>query len=179
MKEKVQNSVELDIPSRWKRIEAYFIDWMVYFVVLIISRSLVEIHSFLIMIVLFIANLVFIIRSKTSIWNRLVWISALNKNNTSITWWQAILRYFVFNPSFLRLLLFIVIVILAWILMWTIVNKKLHIEDFDTTSSELWIFLVMVIGIIFLFISLIEICFNCPTFIDRLLWIKRVYKKSE
>jgi hypothetical protein len=35
------------------------------------------------------------------------------------------------------------------------------------------------LGLIFLLINIIEIFFKCPTFIDKRLWIKRIYKKSK
>ena len=174
MEKETQNSENLEIPSRWRRFFTYFLDLIINFAVIWLIISI----NIWIMIVIIIANLAFIIYYKTTIWNKIMWIVALNNKNSSINWWQSALRYFVFYPPFLQLILSIVCYLFLAILNIVLINYKLHVYDIDIHPIKMWMIWFIIFGLIFLLINVIELFFKCPTFIDKLLWIKRLYKKS-
>jgi len=172
MEEQTQISENFEIPSRWRRFSVYILD-------LIINITGIWL----------IINLIMIIFKKATLWNKVVWIIALNNKNNPINRWQSLLRYFIFNPAFLALILFS-FKILIWYITpwgWCVVSRDssgLLILDPSCGNEPLrtlidisnWTFIV---GIILYSISVIELFFKCPTFIDKWLWIKRIYKKSK
>ena len=197
MEEQTENSVNLEVPSRWKRFSAYLLDLLINFIVIWIipygiltsdADNIVYIIIIITIIVLIFVYLIFIIRKKTTLWNKSVWIIALNNKNNSINWRQALLRYFIFNPAFLALILILIWFIISlmlylingWCMMHTISSTNIQNPECEkiyfirNTGNRLGFF-----GLIFLLISILEIFFKCPTFIDKWLWIKRIYKKSK
>ena len=164
MEEQVPN-IDLEIPIRWKRFFAYFLD-------LIINITGIWL----------IINLIIIICKKATLWNMLVWIKALDTGDHNINVWKACLRYFVFYSSLFIFLFFIsqalatVFCIPFW--LWTTITCISNNNSFYKIG---WI-VFMIINffiVIFVIINIIEIFFRCPTFIDKRLWIKRVYEKSK
>lgn len=180
MKENNQVTENLETPSRWRRFFAYLLDLVINFLILIFYYFILfnkDCDIYIFIMIILIANLMFFIYYKTTIWNRLVWIFALNKNGKSISWWKSILRYFVFNPPFLQLIFFIVSYLSLAIKMMYISAKDRY--DVDVYPIKMWMLWFTVLGLVLLLINIIELFFKCPTFIDKRLWIKRVHKKSE
>ena len=190
MEEQTQDSVNLEIPSRWRRFSAYLLDFILNIITILIVPSLIitldmERHTLLITVftIIICIYLFFIIYKKTTIWNKLTWIITLNNENNPINCRQSLLRFFIFNPAFLGLVLFLI-----WFSVSLIFysrdncthdpNSPIHcsttIEFINNIAKR-----SCLIGLILLFITLIEFFFKCPTFIDKLLWIKRLYKKSK
>lgn len=164
MKEQTQNSINLEVPSRWKRFSAYLLD-------LIINITGIW----------FIINLIIIFVKKTTLWNILTWIKTIKNNNKTINLQQATLRYFVFYQT-LPLLFF-------WLdMIYTLFWMTNHIciwhwdngSDFcgSNTIGIILSYIFYALSIVCI-INIIELFFKCPTFIDKLLWIKRLYKKSK
>lgn len=204
MEEQTQNYVNLEIPSRWRRLSAYLLDLIINIVVnpaimFIIYRLLhltnldsIWIVFGIVIAITIIINISFIVIKKTTIWNNETWIIALNKNNNPISWWQATLRFFVFNPAFLALISLVIRFLIS--LMLYLINGWCNITMYDIEGNIIqnqdptcviirdirkfanW---SGFFGFILFLISVIEIFFKCPTFIDKLLWIKRIYKKSK
>ena len=192
MEEQTQISENFEIPSRWRRFSAYLLDFLINFIIFwIIPTSILYsntnytflIITAIIVIVFILFYLIFIINKKTTLWNNTVWIIALTNDNKPITGWQAILRYFVFYTPFLTLILFS-----FWFSMWFIrplgwcINIDHVLEPFCGREP---ITTIYNISNRFLNFSLIlcvlnlEIFFKSPTFIDKLLWIRRIYKNNK
>jgi uncharacterized RDD family membrane protein YckC len=203
MEEQNQNSVNLEIPSRWRRFSAYLLDLIINFFVisLLIYLSIIwlvyitswidsinPIMIFISLIIPFTLCILYISKKKTTIWNKSLWIITLNNENNQINWKQALLRYFVFNPSFLALILFDLWLIVG-LLIYTINGwcnlhsyKRPYAEDPTCLQIDFIqniILYAQIITVILLLISIAELFFKCPTFIDKQLWIKRIYKKSK
>lgn len=188
MEEQTEN---FEIPSRWRRFSAYLLDLIINIIILCIIPYVIftltdwNIFSIIIGIILLIFEIILILLERNSIWNELVWIFALNKEDNTISKWQSILRFFIFNPAFLPLLQF---------LIWFLISLMLYMIN-SYSSEDIFIYnlinlktirlfnkisrLIFFIGLILLFINIIEIFFKCPTFIDKRLWIKRFYEKSK
>ena len=197
MEEQTQNSVNLEIPSRWKRFSAYLLDLIINISVVWIipwgmitfdAGNIVCVITMITILVLIFVYLIFIISKKTTIWNNETWIIALNKDNNPMNWWQATLRFFVFNPAFLALILleiWLLISLVIYIIGWYNTVYDIEgpiIQNQDSTWAKIRTIQNFAnwsgfFGFILFLISVIEIFFKCPTFIDKLLWIKRFYKK--
>ena len=186
MEEQTQNSENLEIPSRWRRFSAYLLDlliniilwWVIPYIIFIFTDW--SIVSIIIGLILLAIEIVFIIYERNTTWNELVWIISLNNENNPINRWKSILRNFVFNPAFLSLLLLLIWFLIA-IMLWMI-NSASSENTFVTNPIKLFSTIgnrSSILGLILFFISIIELFFKCPTFIDKLLWIKRFYKKSK
>ena len=162
MEERTKSSVNLETPSRWRRFFAYLLD-------IIINITFIWL----------IANIIIIFVVKTTLWNMIVWIKALDNKNNSANLWQISLRYIVFYQT-LPLFIF------YFSYFYTISRNLTHIRkwcsDLYCGEENILGFVLFCILLIFTIISLvniIEIFFKCPTFIDNRLWIKRIYKKSK
>ena len=169
MKGQTQNSINLEIPSRWRRFSAYLLD-------LIINITIIWL----------IANIIIVFVKKTTLWNIIVWIQCMNKNGIA-TLWQISLRYLIFYQTLP--LLFFFLLFIRWNLYAfnCLYLDKANGFYFDETWSCISLNTILVIlrytfyilTIICTTINIIEIFFKCPTFIDKQLWIKRIYKKSK
>lgn len=204
MEEQTQNSVNLEIPSRWRRFSAYLLDllinivvnptimFIIYWLLRLTNLDSIWIVFGIVIAITIITNVIFIVIKKTTIWSNGTWIIALNKDNNPINWWQATLRFFVFNPAFLALILLLIRFLIFF--MFYLINGWCNItmydmegniiQNQDPTCVTIRNILKFAnwsgdLGLIFLFISIIEIFFKCPTFIDKRLWIKRLYKKNK
>ena len=186
MEEQTQNSENLEIPSRWRRFSAYLLDliiniilwWIIPYIIFIFTDW--SIASVIIGLILLTLEIVFIIYERNTTWNELMWIVALNKENNWISKWQSMLRHFVFNPAFLPLLLFLIWFLIS--LMFYMINSLSNEDMFVPSPIRILKGIGTrsgILGVIFFFLSIIEIFFKCPTFIDKRLWIKRIYKKSK
>jgi len=186
MKEQIQISESFEIPNRRRRFSAYLLDliiniilwWVIPYIVFIFTDW--NIVSVIIGLILLVLEIVLIIYERNTTWNELMWIVALNKENNWISKWQSMLRHFVFNPAFLPLLLFLIwfLISLMFYMINSLSNEDIFVpspirilKGIGTRSS--------ILGLILFFLSIIEIFFKCPTFIDKRLWIKRLYKKSK
>lgn len=204
MEEQTQNSVNLEIPSRWRRFSAYLLDliinivvnpaimFVIYWLLRLTNLDSIWIVFGIVITLTIIINILFIVIKKTTIWNNVAWIIALNKDNNPLSWWQSILRFFIFNPAFLALILLVIRFLIS--LMLYLINGWCNIIMYDMEGNLIenqdptcviirdihkfanW---SGFFGFIIFLISVIEIFFKCPTFIDKLLWIKRFYKKSK
>ncbi len=204
MEEQNQNSVNLEIPSRWRRFSAYLLDliinivvnpaimFVIYWLLRLTNLDSILIVFGIVITLTIIINILFIVIKKTTIWNNVAWIIALNKDNNPLSWWQSILRFFIFNPAFLALILLIIRFLIF--LMLHLINGWCNITMYDMEGNIIqnqdptcviirdilkfanW---SGFLGFILFLMSVIEIFFKCPTFIDKLLWIKRIYKKSK
>ena len=175
-----------EIPSRWRRFSAYLLDLIINIIILCIIPYVIfiftdwNIASIIIGIILLIFEIILIILERNTTWNELVWIFALNKEDDQIRKWQSIIRFFVFNPAFLPLILILIwfLISLIFYMINSLSNEDMFVpspirilKGIGTRSG--------ILGVIFFFLSIIEIFFKCPTFIDKRLWIKRLYKKSK
>ena len=157
MKEQTQDSINLEIPSRWRRFSAYFLD-------LIINITIIWL----------IANIIVIFSAKTTLWNMIVWIQCIGKDGTA-TLWQISLRYLIFYQT-LPLLVYYFCRYYYFATRW-FVKCRDCIEAKDKTNMILWC--ICLVFSVMILINVIEFFFKCPTFIDKRLWIKRIYKKSK
>lgn len=202
MEEQTQNSVNLEIPSRWRRFSAYLLDliinivvnpaiiFVIYWLLCLTNLDSIWVVFGIVIAITIIINILFIVIKKTTIWNNIAWIITLNKDNNPINWWQATLRLLVFNPAFLALILLIIRFLISLMLFndyWCYTRYDMEgniIQNQDPTCVIIrdirkfanW---SGFFGFILFLISVIEIFFKCPTFIDKLLWIKRFHKKSK
>ena len=204
MEEQTQNSVNLEVPSRWRRFSAYCLDLLINLIInsiimiityrLLILTNLgpIEIIFGIVIAITTIFNILFIINKKTTTWNKSVWIISVNNENNPINWRQAVFRYFVFNPAFLALILLLIRFIIS--LMFYLKYGSCYVFTYNIDGSLIQnqdpicetirrirniVNRLCNFSLIFLLISIIEIFFKCPTFIDKRLWIKRIYKKSK
>lgn len=186
MKEQIQISENFEIPNRRRRFSAYLLDlfiniilwWVIPYIVFILTDW--NIVSVIIGLILLVLEIVLIIYERNTTWNELMWIVALNKENNWISKWQSMLRHFVFNPAFLPLLLFLIWFLIS--LMFYMINSLSNEDMFVPSPIRILKGIGTrsgILGVIFFFLSIIEIFFKCPTFIDKRLWIKRIYKKSK
>ena len=186
MEEQNQDPVNFEIPSRWRRFSAYLLDliiniilwWVIPYIIFIFTDW--SIVSIIIGLILLALEIAFIIYERNTTWNELVWIISLNNENNPINRWKSILRNFVFNPAFLSLLLLLIWFLIA--LMLYMINSASSENTFVTNPIKLFSTFgnrSSILGLILFFISIIELFFKCPTFIDKRLWIKRLYKKNK
>ncbi len=167
MKKRSKDSINLEIPSRWKRISAFLLD--LFFTISIIGCLI---------------NLIFILSDKKdSLWNTIFWIKLLNNGGNKITNKQRIIRYLLIFPTSISFSLIIYIFMMLLCIPISILDS---FSDYNNWGSGLtedfllcWVFLVLIFIIIVLIINIIEIFQPSPTFIDKRLWIKRIYKKSK
>jgi hypothetical protein len=162
MEEQTEN---FEIPSRRRRFSAYLLD-------LIINFSLIWL----------IINLIIIATKKSCLWNIIVWIKAIDNNNNPLNLWKALLRFWIFYST-ISILLFFIFQLLSvrfclpfW--YWTTFSCLMD-NDSQTEIIAIITFILWKIIFIPYIINLIEIFFKCPTFIDKRLWIKRIYNKSK
>lgn len=200
MKEQTQSSVNLEIPSRWRRFYAYLLDlliniiiwWVIPYIIFIFTSW--SIASIIIGLILLALGIVFIIYERNTTWNELVWIISLNNENNPISRCKSMLRNFVFNPAYLPLLLFF---ICLWtsLVLYMVNSYDTYSIAYDDDYEESFFYnsftynlirffnkiswWMLFIGLALLFLNIVEIFFRCPTFIDKRLWIKRFYKKSK
>ena len=185
MEEQTPN-IDFKVPSRWRRFSAYLLDliiniilwWVIPYIVFIMTDW--SIASVIIGLILLTLEIVFIIYERNTTWNELVWIMSLNNENNLISRRKSILRHFIFNPAFLSLLLFLIWFLIS--LMLYMINSLYYEGMFVPTPIRILKGIgnrSSILGLILFFISIIEIFFKCPTFIDKRLWIKRFYKKSK
>lgn len=181
MEGQTQISENFEIPSRRKRFSAYLFDILINIIVIAIYLFTwmlgIDLINLLIIVVRIITNLIIIFYKKSTLWNIKGWIIAMNKTNNSITLRQAFLRYLIFYPT-IPLLFIHISLFLDYL---EIINNDAVIlapswSDYSSNSSTGNIIFNIISSLIVL-INLIEIFFKCPTFIDKRLWIKRVYKK--
>jgi len=164
MEEQTQNPANLEIPSRWRRVFAYLLDFIIN-----------------ITVIWFIINLIIILIRKTTLWAMIVWINAINNESKRINLWKALLRYFIFYSTLL-FIAYILWYIISY--MFRLVPESCNLEypsDFCQMGHRVWKIynVIFIISSIPCFINILEIFFKCPTFIDKRLWIKRIYKKSK
>ena len=162
MTEQTQDSINLEIPSRWRRFFAYFLD-------LVINITIIWL----------ITNIIVIFVAKTTLWNMLVKIKALDTKDQDINIWKACLRYLVFysNSIFFIILYYIykILSLIFWVYFWT----TEVLQDYDNLFIILIFRVFIIVFTISVIVNIIELFFKCPTFIDKRLWIKRFYKKSK
>ena len=197
MEEQTQNSENLEIPSRWKRFSAFLLNLLINLTIILFIPLLIIIGenyatSLIIVIILAILEIILISYEWTTSWYKSAWIITLyNGKNNMICWFQAILRHFVFNPAFLPIILLSTQLIIFLMFfntihcdgIYDIYNNKIIYNENPICGIEWTLENIAnrsgIIGLILLFISIIEIFFKCPTFIDKLIWVKRFYKKSK
>lgn len=163
MEEQTQNSENLEIPSRWRRFFAYLLD-------LIINITLIW----------FFINLIIIFSKKTTLWNIIVWIKTTDNNIDQLPLRKALIRFWFFYSTFL-LLLYFILSILSYYFTLPLGITRNCIPENDIFCKINWMMYLIknFIIITILIVNIIEIFFKCPTFIDKRLWIKRIYKKSK
>ena len=158
MKQQNQSSVNLEIPSRRRRIFAYLLD-------LIINITIIWL----------IANIIIIFVEKNTLWNMLVWIKTLNNKYNSANIWQISLRYLIIYQTipllvyyFCRYYYFI-----SWasVKCWNCYGEE--------NRMRMFLLYICLSFSVLILINIIELFFKCPTFIDKRLWIRRIYKKSK
>ena len=153
-----------EIPSRWRRFSAYLLD-------LIINITIIWL----------IINLIIILIRKTTLWAMIVWINAINNESKRINLWKALLRYLIFYSTLLFIAYILWYIISYMFRLVPEICSTEHPSDFCQMKYTVW----KILNIIFIlfsipcFINIIEIFSKCPTFIDKRLWIKRIYKKSK
>ena len=165
-KEPRKITTDLEIPSKLRRISAFLLD--VFFTITIVGC---------------VMNLIFILLQKESLWNTILWIKSLDNDGNKITNKQRIIRYSLTFPTSISLSFFIYIFIIILSIPISIIDS---FSDYNNWGSGLtedffwtcWI-LIVILFVTVLIINIIEIFQACPTFIDKLLWIKRLYKKSK
>ena len=157
MEGQTQISKSFEIPSRWRRFSAYLLD-------LLINITLIWL----------IANIIVIFSAKTTLWNMIVWIQCIGKDGTA-TLWQISLRYLIFYQT-LPLLVYYFCRYYYFVTRW-FVKCRDCIEAKDKTNMILWC--ICLVFSVMILINVIEFFFKCPTFIDKRLWIKRIYKKNK
>ena len=165
-KEPTKINTDLEIPSKLRRISAFLLD--VFFTITIVGC---------------IINLIFILLQKESLWNIITWIKTLNNDESKITNKQRIIRYSLIFPTSISLSFFIYIfMIILCIPIW-IIDAFSNYNNWGSGLTEdfFWIcwILILILIVTILIINIIEIFQICPTFIDKRLWIKRLYKKSK
>ncbi len=183
MEEQNQNSVNLEIPSRWRRFSAYLFDILINIIVIAIYLFTwilgIDLVNLPIIIVRIITNLIIIFYKKSTLWNIREWIIAINKTNNPINLQQTFFRYLIFYPT-IPLLFIHISLFLDYL---EILNNDIVILEpswIDNNSSYSTGNLIFnILSALIVLINIIEIFFKCPTFIDKLLWIKRIYKKSK
>ena len=181
MEEQTQNSVNLEIPSRWRRFSAYLLDLLInwriipYIIFLFTDWIIVSILATGLPIIWLFTNIILIFVEKTTLWNMLVWIKTLNNKNNSANLRQALLRYLIFYQT-LPLLVYYFCQY-YYIVKWGFVKCWDCIESINRTRMILWC--ICLVFSVMILINVIEFFFKCPTFIDKLLWIKRFYKKNK
>ena len=181
MKGQTQNSINLEIPSRWRRFSAYLLDlrinWRIipYIIFLFTDWIIVSILATGLPIIWLFTNIILIFVEKTTLWNMLVWIKTLNNKNNSANLRQAFLRYFIFYQT-LPLLVYYFCQY-YYIVKWGFVKCRDCIEAINRTRMIL--LYICIIFSVMILINVIEFFFKCPTFIDKRLWIKRLYKKNK
>lgn len=153
-----EKTVNLEIPSRWRRESAYLLDLIINFT-----------------IIWLILNIIVILSIKTTLWNMLLWIKTLNNKNNSASLWQNFLRYLVFYQT-LPLLVFCSCRYYYFISWGFVKCRDCDEEKHRIIMILLWICLIFATIILD---NIIEIFFKCPTFVDKRSWIKRIYKKSK
>ena len=164
MEEQTQNSVNLEIPSRWRRFSAYSLD-------LIINITGIWL----------IINVIIIISKKTTLWNEVIWIKTLNQDNKKVSLRKSSLRYFVFYQTFPLFIFWLdMVYTLFWMANHICIWHWDNGSDFcgSNTIGIILSYIFYALSIV-LIINIIEIFQSCPTFIDKRLWIKRIYKKSK
>ena len=155
-----KESTNLEIPSRWRRFFAYLLD-------IIINITGIWL----------IINIIITLIKRITLWNMLAWIKTINEDNNKIWLWKTFLRYFVFYST-LFVLFFLTHIILSVILRWHGIFCHLGIDDILCDIHNILLKSSEIVFVIIL-INVVEIFFKCPTFIDKWLWIKRIYKKSK
>ena len=161
MEGQTHNSVNLEIPSRWRRFSAYFLD-------LVINITIIWL----------ITNIIVIFVAKTTLWNMLIKIKALDTKDQDINIWKACLRYLIFysNSIFFMILYYIykILSLIFWLYFWT----TEVLQDYDNLFIIVIFIISTIIFTISVIVNIIEIFQSCPTFIDKRLWIKRFYIKK-
>lgn len=174
----------LEIPSRWRRLFVFLLDLAIFIICFVPFFLAMEFRDFrlaiIILVISIILYIVFIVLGRTTFWNKILWIVTLNSENNLITKKQFVLRYFVFSVSFsLPILLSILysrmslLLINVMLIKGRFMSVNIGINIFKYIFYLLGIFVIIV-----LIVNIIELFVECPTFIDKRLWIKRVYKKS-
>ncbi len=165
-KEPTKITTDSEIPSKLRRISAFLLD--VFFTITIVGC---------------VINLIFILLQKDSLWNIITWIKSLNNDENKITNKQRVIRYLLIFPTSISFSLIIYIFMMLLCIPISILDS---FSDYNNWGSGLtedfllcWVFLVLIFIIIVLIINIIEIFQPSPTFIDKRLWIKRIYKKSK
>ena len=183
MEGQTQNSVNLEIPSRWRRFSAYLLDLIINWVIVMICIPFWILGPWII-IIRIIANLVGVFSEKTTLWNMIVWINAIKENNNSINTKQVFFRYFIFYSTLIN------VALCVWLsagLIFYLPATSCPVDpsqynDFCRTKYIVWVItgnFFIICSVIPCTINLVELFFKCPTFIDKRLWIKRFYKKSK
>lgn len=186
MEEQNQNSVNLEIPSRWRRFSAYLLDLLIniilwciipYTIFIFTDWIIVSILAIGLPIIWLFTNIILIFVEKTTLWNMLVWIKTLNNKKNSANLRQALLRYLIFYQT----LPLLVYYFCRYYYTGTRGSVKCWgldcIEAKNKTNMILWC--ICLVFSVMILINVIELFFKCPTFIDKRLWIKRIYKKSK
>jgi len=182
MEEQTQISESFEIPSRRRRFFAYLLDIIINLAIILVSLPF-WILGLGIIFVWIIINLVVIFWEKTTLWNNIMWIKAVNEDNNPVNMKQLFLRFLVFSPVLVN------VIVCIWFfisLLFYLIPTACSIDSSQyygicKMRHTVWEItnIIYIILSIPCFINIIEIFFKCPTFIDKRLWIKRVYKKSK
>jgi len=181
MEEQIQNSVNLEIPSRWRRFFAYILDIIANLIIVQVCFLALPL-CFRLIALWIIINLVIIFWWKTTLWSSIMKIRAIKINdNSSISIKQVFFRYLVFSPILLNITIcirFFVSIIFRLISVQCPPKCSPNFSQMKYTISII-LDIFCIIASIPCLINIVEIFFECPTFIDKRLWIKRVYKRSK
>ena len=180
MEEQIQNSVNLEIPSRRRRFSAYIIDVIINVIVVRVC-FLTWPLCFRLIPLWIIINLVIVFWWKTTLWSSIMRIKVIKNNNSSINIKQVFFRYWVFSPILLNVTICIRIFVSIIFRLISVQCPPKCSPNFSQMKYTISIILDIfcIIASIPCLINIVEIFFECPTFIDKRLWIKRIYKKSK
>ena len=119
-------------------------------------------------------------KKRTTLGNLIVWINSLNNDWSKISRKQWILRFFIFNPMFLFVSLIILafVLVAVWFFIWIFMSNI----DAGEIGYNIWYAYGSMIRIpcfVLFIMNVVEVFFSCPTYIDRLIWMKRVRQKEQ
>ena len=180
MKEQIQSSENFEIPSRRRRFSAYIIDVIINVIVVRVCLLTWPL-CFRLIPLWIIINLVIVFWWKTTLWSSIMRIKVIKNNNSSINIKQVFFRYWVFSPILLNVTICIRIFVSIIFRLISVQCPPKCSPNFSQMKYTISIILDIfcIIASIPCLINIVEIFFECPTFIDKRLWIKRFYKKSK
>lgn len=160
MKENNQVTENLETPTWWKIFLAYLLD--ILFIFTIFWGPLNAANAFW--------------KQKNTFWNGIMWIKYVNMDGSDLTKKQARIRYLLMLPISVPFSLFIFLIIFIFgFIFFFFSSVALGFLRFIES-----LFILYNVGVLLL--NIVEICYSegpiFPTFIDKRLWIKRVYNIS-